>query len=405
MKKYLALSGACVIFLFIGLIYAWSIFVPPLEAEFGWRRSDTSLTFTVSMTAFCAGMFAASALLKKLKPAFVVAASGGVILAGLYMTSGVDSLWQLYVYYGVFCGFPVGCVYNTLLSTVPLWFPRKVGLVNGVMLTFYGSGSLALGTLATYLMKIHGWRDTFKLLGAAIFAALFALSFLQPRLDMAVPGGPSGTDEAPAVSPVEMLKRSDFWLFFAWEVMTAAIGLSIIGHAAPLAKEAAVTSAMLPMAVGTVAVSSGLGRLLSGFLYDMIGLPKTLSAETALGLTGCVVLILCLMTRSSGLLFLGFALTGLSFGSAPAMNAVYVRKFYGGRHFAANFSIMGSSLMLSSIMGAYCIGLVRSVTSSYIPSLFMLAAYMGIAFASILPIVNSRSTQDLILFPTMKPRA
>ena len=35
------------IFLFIGLIYAWSIFVVPLEQAFGWIRSDTSNVFSV----------------------------------------------------------------------------------------------------------------------------------------------------------------------------------------------------------------------------------------------------------------------------------------------------------------------------------------------------------------------
>jgi OFA family oxalate/formate antiporter-like MFS transporter len=41
--------------LLLGLIYAWSVFVGPLEEEFGWTRSETSLTFSISLAAFCLG--------------------------------------------------------------------------------------------------------------------------------------------------------------------------------------------------------------------------------------------------------------------------------------------------------------------------------------------------------------
>ena len=53
---------AFVLLMFFGLIYAWSLFVDPLEAEFGWDRSATSVVFTLSIITFCAGMLVAGAL-------------------------------------------------------------------------------------------------------------------------------------------------------------------------------------------------------------------------------------------------------------------------------------------------------------------------------------------------------
>ena len=44
---YLILS--VFLLLFLGLIYAWSVFRVPLEQEFGWSKSGTSLTFSISM--------------------------------------------------------------------------------------------------------------------------------------------------------------------------------------------------------------------------------------------------------------------------------------------------------------------------------------------------------------------
>jgi len=46
---YLVLGVA--LLLFLGLIYAWSVFRTPLEAEFGWSKAETSVTFSISSYA------------------------------------------------------------------------------------------------------------------------------------------------------------------------------------------------------------------------------------------------------------------------------------------------------------------------------------------------------------------
>ena len=43
---YLALGVG--LLLCLGLIYAWSVFRAPLEAEFGWSKAQTSVTFSIS---------------------------------------------------------------------------------------------------------------------------------------------------------------------------------------------------------------------------------------------------------------------------------------------------------------------------------------------------------------------
>lgn len=63
---------AFVLLMFFGLIYAWSLFVDPLEAEFGWDRSATSVVFTLSIITFCAGMLVAGALEERTSPRTVI---------------------------------------------------------------------------------------------------------------------------------------------------------------------------------------------------------------------------------------------------------------------------------------------------------------------------------------------
>ncbi len=57
-----------ILLIFLGVSYAWSIFVQPLEEEFGWLRSQTSIAFTISMVFFCVGNLAAGRIMPKISP-------------------------------------------------------------------------------------------------------------------------------------------------------------------------------------------------------------------------------------------------------------------------------------------------------------------------------------------------
>ena len=76
---------AFVLLMFFGLIYAWSLFVDPLEAEFGWDRSAPSVVFTLSIITFCAGMLVAGALEERTSPRTVMLITAACLGLGLGM--------------------------------------------------------------------------------------------------------------------------------------------------------------------------------------------------------------------------------------------------------------------------------------------------------------------------------
>ncbi len=54
-RRYVYLVLNFVILLLLGIAYAWSIFVGPLENAYGWTRMQTSLAFTILMVGFSGG--------------------------------------------------------------------------------------------------------------------------------------------------------------------------------------------------------------------------------------------------------------------------------------------------------------------------------------------------------------
>lgn len=376
MKKYFVALSGMVMFLFLGLIYAWSIFVAPLEGEFGWSRAQTSLVFTICMSAFCLGGIAAAQMRKHIKPSWIIIASGIVAGGGFYLASFTQTLWQLYAFYGVFCGFAVGSAYNCLLSVIPLHFPKQIGLINGLMLMFFGFGSLAFGPVVTSLIALHGWRFLFKTL-AIVFAAFFAvLSLIVKMPESTGESSNAGSVEENGVEIKDMLKMKSFWLFFVWEVIIAAVGLGAIGHAASIAKDIQLTASLIPYAVGVLSAASGLGKLSSGVLSDKIGVIKTAYMMTAIGLIGCGLMVFCLQSANVPLLFAGFGLIGFAYGGGPSLNAAFVRTEFGNKNFSWSFSLMSCSLLVSSILGTYVAGMLRSASGSYSSTILVMMAYL-----------------------------
>ena len=74
--------------LFLGLIYAWSIFRTPIGELFpDWSISQLSLTFTISMIFFCLGGFAGGLMSKKFSVRVRFLISAVMLFIGFFAVS------------------------------------------------------------------------------------------------------------------------------------------------------------------------------------------------------------------------------------------------------------------------------------------------------------------------------
>src|SRR6266550_2137169 len=149
-NRWLPVVGGVLMNLALGSLYAWSVFVLPLEKEFGWTRTDTSWVYTIAVVCFAATFIAAGGLL---------------VSAGFFLASFTTSLMTLYIFFGVIVGVGNGFGYSTPTPVASKWFPDKRGLVVGLMVGGYGAGQAIFGTFANEtLIPALGWRTTFQIL-------------------------------------------------------------------------------------------------------------------------------------------------------------------------------------------------------------------------------------------------
>src|SRR6059058_5675755 len=166
-RWYIALAGVCMQ-LALGAVYAWSVFRVPLAKQFGWRISEVTLTFTISIFVLGIAAFFGGLWLNRSGPR-VVAITGGVLYGlGVFLASfSANKLWWLYLSYGVIGGLGLGLGYIVPVAVLVKWFPDRRGLITGIAVGGFGAGALLTAPVATRLIQSVGVLSTFAYLGIA----------------------------------------------------------------------------------------------------------------------------------------------------------------------------------------------------------------------------------------------
>ena len=364
-NRWLILVIATVSLLFLGLIYALSIFKAPLAELFPtWTVSQLSLTFTISMSMFCIGGFVGGITSKKLGLRAKFFISAILLFVAFFGVSLVDttdpskSLVMLYVFYAFFGGGGVGFAYNAVIGSVTKWFPDCVGLASGIMLMGFGLGALVLGGIASGMMGSIGVAPTFKILAVAIAIAmvLSALFIKAPEAGEVAHAKKeekpeaeleAKADDSKQYTAGEMLKTSKFWIFFVWNICVSAAGLLVINSAANISI-AFGGAAVLGM---IVSLFNGFGRIINGSLFDKKGSAVSILTCTLFMVVAGALLSIGGITKSYVLIFAGLVFVGLSYGGCPALGSAYTNKQFGAKNFPTNFSIMNFNLLVAATIG------------------------------------------------------
>ena len=371
-NRWLYLGTATLTLLFLGLIYAWSIFRTPLGEIFpDWSISQMSLTFTISMIFFCLGGFVGGLLSRRCSVMVRFLISAVMLFIGFFAVSMVrtddpaGSLTMLYIFYGVFGGGGVGVAYNTVIGTLNKWFPDKVGLASGIMLMGFGLGGLVLGSVVNGMIGSMGILPVFKILGIAIAVICAAAAFIikAPSADdsaalaeLAAASAPksAGADDKAAAKAAakdytagEMLRTARFWFFTIWAILLNSAGLLVINSAANISVAFGGT-AVLGM---IVSLFNGAGRIIAGNNFDKFGRKMATIVNNAFMLAAGLFLTVGGMSGKYIFILIGLIFVGLAYGGCPTITSAYVNRAFGPANFPTNFSIANFSLIPAATIG------------------------------------------------------
>lgn len=375
--------------LFAGVLYAWSILKAPLASQFGWKASALALNFTLAMSFFCIGGLLGAQISKRAGHRVALMLAGGLSAAGFLLTAALQgaSVMMLYLTYGILAGVGIGIAYNVVIATVSAWFPDKKGLCSGCLMMGFGASALILGNAADALFKSTlGWRVTYGILGVSICAVLLLAGLLlrKPDSQMSLPqpkaAKATGTEafERREYTSAQMLCRPSFWMAFASISFLAAVGSSVISFAKDLALSVRAPEALAVSLVGVLSVCNGLGRILTGALFDAIGRRRTMLCANGLTICAAAVTLLAVSIGSLPLCIVGLCLTGMSYGACPTITAAFTSSFFGMKHFSTNMALMTFTVMGGSLIATVS-NKVLEITGGYAATFMMLLALTFVA--------------------------
>ena len=382
-QRWLYLGIGVIAMLFAGILYAWSILKAPFGELFGWSASNLALNFTLAMCFFCLGGLLGAQIARRVGHRIAIMASGILTALGFILTASLSggSVLMLYLTYGVLAGSGIGISYNVVISTVSAWFPDKKGLCSGCLVMGFGASALVLGNLADALFRSSfGWRKTYVTLGVAIGVVLVlaALLLKKPGANLTFPAlrktkaAASEQFEQRDYTSGQMLGRLSFWMAFLCIAFLAAVGSSVISFAKDLALSVNATESLAVTLVGILSVCNGVGRILTGAVFDALGRKKTMVCANILTICAAGITLLAVSVGSLPLCVGGLCLTGMSYGACPTITAAFTSSFYGMKHYSNNMALMTFNVMGGSFIATLSSKLLESAGNYTAPFLMLL---------------------------------
>jgi len=343
----------------LGTLYAWSIFVAPLEKEFGWKRADTSTVFGIAVVVFAITFVIAGRLQDKFGP-FKISLIGGILVSlGFFLCSYTHSLNWLYVCFGVIGGLGNGFGYSTPIPVMAKWFPDKRGLAVGLAVAGYGGGSAIFGPLANLkLIPAYGVHSTFQILGVIFLVMTVFGAFLLRN----PPAGyrPPGWTPAPAAkaagttydfTPGEVLRTPAFYLMWIAYALGCLAGLMVISQLVPFAKSVKIPGeALQTMTIFVGAIGNASGRILSGWMSDKIGRLNVL--RLMIGVSAVAMPVLYLVGGNVTLLYAVVFVVYWCYGTQLSVNGAAASDFWGTKNAGINYGMLFTAWGVAGYFGA-----------------------------------------------------
>jgi MFS family permease len=361
-----------------GIRSAPTVFIHPLELEFGWSRAE--IAFAVSINLFLYGVAGPISgwLIDRIGSRLVMMGSLACLAVGVGLTALMRDYWQLLVLWGGIVGLAAGGTASVLSASVATrWFVARRGLVLGILNSANSTGQLIFLPLMMTVIVTFGWRGGSLLL---LFAALGLIPFIAlfMRDDPADVGlapygsAPAATMSSGAQTPSEdsrrvplrcALQSTTFWLLAGSYFICGATASGLIGtHLIPYSIDRGIPEVAAAGAVGIMGGLNFVGTTLSGWVIDRVSPRKWLALVFVL--RSVSLFILPFINDFSGL-FIFAVIYGLDWFATVAPIVALTSDTFGKRSVGVIYGWIFVFHQIGGAIAATAAGAIRVSTGQY----------------------------------------
>ncbi len=389
-----------------GIRLTFSVFLVELTRDFGWSRSGMAGIYSVNMAA-AAVVLPFVGRLQDSWGARRLFTLGGITMGiALLASSRIDSLWQLYVTYGILTALGIAilsiCLHSAMISR---WFSAqgRRGTAIGMALAGTGVGMLVLTPLTDRVIAALGWRNAYLVLAALMLLVAVPMNWLFVRdTPEAIGLHPDGWAPEPEPAPGESVPPSRVWTWHdasrtlrLWALYLAAalalFSLRMISvHQVAHMVDVGYARSAAADAVGVTGAVIAASFIFWGAISDRIGRHKAyLMGGLSLVVATSVLLSLPRLYPSVAPLYVFALFWGIGEGSCTSLLTAIAADMFQGPEVGTIVGTMSAAFATGSGTGSWFGGYGYDTWGSYaVP--FSLAVLATLASITIVQVVSRR---------------
>ena len=331
--------------------YVFSVFIKPLQSEFGWDRSAIMVGFLFwSLTNGVASIFVGRAV-DRFHPKRVMMVGAGITLIGFLGLGCIHSIFHFYLGY-IIVGIGIASTGQVPCSTlISEWFEHKRGLAIGIMSVGVGVGGLIAPALTGgFLIPVFGWRMAYMSLGIFAFVILFPIALLivkpNPAKQAACstapetkPGIPNPGKQGPP-NKKQCLFSPMIWLIAA-SFLFSQFGLTgTLQNQVPHMIDIGFSPVVAASILGMIGLFSSLGKLFFGWVCDFIQVRYAFMLTVLLEAAGTFILLSLTPDTPFSVMWVYAFSIGVGGGTWLPIMSMYISRGFPIQHYGTLFGFV-----------------------------------------------------------------
>ena len=383
----------------------FSLFVTPLQSEFGWGRGEIMLGFTMYFLLTGLASPVVGMLVDRYGVRGVIAVGALIVGLGYGSLFFMRSLVHLYVTF-FFIGTGMSAVSQVPASTmVSNWFVKRRGTAIGIMSTGIGVGILVLAPLVGgFLIPTFGWRVAYLAIGILAWLLIpLALFVVRTRpSDMGL--FPDGVASAEALAGIDghsfatkglSLKMATgtlaFWLLCVTFFVNGFASLGVIQNQVQHLQDIGFPLAMASSALTGLGLGSAIGKFFFGWLCDQIKATYACALSLVLLAAGTIMLMYIQPTSPLAMVWLYSIVLGLGAGGWLPTMSMLVNINFGLVAYGAIFGMISLAQGIGGALGPFFGGYLYDTMNTYRQAFTIFLVLFGVAIPLVLSVRRPRS--------------
>jgi MFS family permease len=370
-----------------GLHGTFGVFFVAMLDAFGWSRAVTAGAISLAIIFEGACLPFAGGLIDRIGGRKTLIGGGVVLAVGLSLASTISSIWQFYFWIGIVSAFGIALIGMVPhVAIISREFPQRRGTALGIAWAGGGVGIVLLVPVTQLMISHWGWSPAY--IGLAVITALLVI----PPVPIFLPAAASTAREAAPATTISAeeplatdwtvkraLTNPAFWLLFIARTLASMGNQIIVTHQIAHAVDVGYAKVFAASIFGLMGVISIGGRILFGYLADVMNRQAVFTWVQVISAVGILALLAMHDASMPWLLYVYAVCYGLGQGSRALVLSAISADIFHGKHFGAIFGYFTFSIGLGGAVGAWLGGFLFDITHSYAVSFWASLACLVIS--------------------------